>query len=77
MNTISSLDPQMIMLIDQWLEKETSAYLDLHHHYPMGRQYEDVIDNVYPKLQSAGINISYGELYDHYLATKNETNRKT
>ena len=68
MNTISALDSQTIMEIDQWLEKETSAYYNIHHHYPTGRQYEDVVDNVYPRLQSEGVFLSYGELYDHYLS---------
>ena len=68
MNTISALDLQTITEIDQWLEKETAVYYSIHHHYPVGRQCEDVVDNVYPKLQPAGINIPYGEVYDHYLS---------
>ena len=67
MNTISTLDPQILALINQMLSSETATFYTLHHHYPVGRQHEDVVDNVYPRLQSEGVSLSYGELYDHYL----------
>ena len=66
------LDSQVLTLIDRMLSSETRSYYDIHHHYPIGRQCEDVVDNVYPRLQSEGIFLSYGELYDHYLAVKDD-----
>lgn len=72
MNFMSTLDPQTLARIDQMLSSETTAFYDLHHHYPIGRQCEDVVDNIYSNLQSEGISLSYGKLYDRYLAMKDD-----
>lgn len=36
----------------------------------VGRQSEDVVDNVYASIERAGIWIPYGEVYQHYISIK-------
>ena len=55
---------------NQWLRAETAAYYLLHQRYPVGRQSEDVVDNVYTLIERAGIWIPYGEVYAHYISIK-------
>ncbi len=56
--------------ITQWMKEETEAYYRLHQRYPVGRQSEDVVDNVYASIERAGIWIPYGEVYQHYISIK-------
>ena len=42
----------------------------MHQCYPVGRQSEDVVDNVYASIERAGIWIPYGEVYQHYISIK-------
>ena len=51
-------------------QEETEAYYSLHQCYPVGRQSEDVVDNVYASIERAGIWIPYGEVYQHYISIK-------
>ena len=43
----SALKQKQKEQINQWLIAETEAYYLLHQRYPVGRQSEDVVDNVY------------------------------
>ena len=54
----------------QWMKEETEAFYRLHQRYPVGRQSEDVVDNVYASIERAGIWIPYGEVYQHYISIK-------
>lgn len=56
--------------IPQWMKEETEAFYRLHQRYPVGRQSEDVVDNVYASIERAGIWIPYGEVYQHYISIK-------
>lgn len=56
--------------IPQWMKEETEAFYRLHQRYPVGRQSEDVVDNVYASIEWAGIWIPYGEVYQHYISIK-------
>ena len=66
----SSLKESQKQKIMNWLREETAAYYEIHLQYPMGRYSEDVVYNVYDKIQAAGIWIPYGEVYQHYTAKK-------
>lgn len=66
----SSLKESQKQKIMTWLREETDAYYQIHQQYPMGRYSEDVVDNVYDKIQAAGIWIPYGEVYKHYTSKK-------
>ena len=52
------------------MKEETEAFYRLHQRYPVGRQSEDVVDNVYASIERAGIWIPYGEVYSTTLASK-------
>lgn len=56
--------------IPQWMKEETEAFYRLHQRYSVGRQSEDVVDNVYASIERAGIWIPYGEVYQHYISIK-------
>lgn len=56
--------------IPQWMKEETEVFYRLHQRYPVGRQSEDVVDNVYASIERAGIWIPYGEVYQHYISIK-------
>lgn len=56
--------------ITQWMREKTGAFYRLHQRYPVGRQSEDVVDNVYASIERAGIWIPYGEVYQHYISIK-------
>ena len=66
----SALKQKQKEQINQWLKVETEAYYLLHQRYPVGRQSEDVVDNVYALIEKAGIWIPYGEVYAHYISIK-------
>lgn len=66
----SSLKENQKQKIMNWLCEETAAYYQIHLQYPMGRYSEDVVDNVYDKIQAAEIWIPYGEVYQHYTSKK-------
>ena len=66
----SALKQKQKEQITQWLKEETEAYYKLHQRYPVGRQSEDVVDNVYASIERAGIWIPYGEVYQHYISIK-------
>ena len=66
----SALKQKQKEQINQWLKEETEAYYSLHQCYPVGRQSEDVVDNVYASIERAGIWIPYGEVYQHYISIK-------
>ena len=52
------------------MKEETEAFYRLHQRYSVGRQSEDVVDNVYASIERAGIWIPYGEVYQHYISIK-------
>ena len=56
--------------ITQWMKEETEAFYRLHQRYSVGRQSEDVVDNVYASIERAGIWVPYGEVYQHYISIK-------
>lgn len=66
----SDLQQKQKEQIPQWMKEETEAFYRLHQRYPVGRQSEDVVDNVYASIERAGIWIPYGEVYQHYISIK-------
>lgn len=66
----SNLKQKQKEQIPQWMKEETEAFYRLHQRYPVGRQSEDVVDNVYASIERAGIWIPYGEVYQHYISIK-------
>ena len=63
----------MIPRITQWLLEEEQAFIARHDRAPIGREIEDVVDNVYPMLSREGIQLSYGSVYDHYRELHNKS----
>lgn len=52
------------------IRRAVRAYHLLHQRYPVGRQSEDVVDNMYTRIEKAMVWISYGEVYVHCISMK-------
>lgn len=63
----------MMDRIAKMLSEEEHDFFMRHKHYPVGREIEDVVDNVYPQAKRECGVLSYSIIYEYYSKMRTET----